>query len=1697
MAREIDIANALEGQGFTDVKQVADGMSGIVYAARKQGAKVAVKVLRRMSEEQTEAMEHEFRLLSRMSHPCLVTVYEYGRIDADRPYFSMDWVDGASIDHAMFLDSAGQLDSRLLAEVMDRIASTLSYLHSRNLVHGDLKPGNIFMHVDDEGGLDVRLMDFGLSRHDGSRGSGLSGTIEYMAPEIIRSEPARAVSDLYSLGCVAYELISGNPPFTGASTVDILRAHLLEQPDMTVLNAAEPVKQWVGILLAKQTAFRYRSAAALRRDIGAFLGREQSDMDDAADTTVELPEFARDSEFAKIMEVHGMPPASRIVLVHGPVGAGKTHMLRDAATELHLRRETVSWLECRWDSKPLEPVRNLLERLMGSVENQPAERIAVLAESFPDLFGPGRESEINTLDPEGSKLRLFHEIIEFMRSAGLRNLLADDADNADPMTIEFLQYLAGYLQADSGSDMFLAAACTELPGFLVNEPTLDGDRMTRILLPSLTRGQTEQLLESLLGANISPSLISVLWRESEGLPGRLQALLEFCVSERIIERTPAGWVFNERENLGACLPSTEQEFLRRKISALGSSARSLLQAWSLAQQPVTLDALAAVTGRSTSDILPDAASLDKAGLARMEGAVCQQLNAALRKILSEDNGNAKKLNDRYVEWYAGRSGVPSETLALHRLHSSQPSSAFPYLLDAGHERRKLHDYAGAERLLQYALELTSEHEYEHKRFDILDELAELCDLLGNRAVEQEVMEEMLMLGARSGQPSMLARVFRRQAEFYLSAGETERAKRSTEKALGYYREAGDPMGEAWCHQKLGFCEYRSNPGEGVIRHYRQALDVFSGANSEIDEANILIDIGLVHYSVLKQPEMALDCFARARTMFESLGYSRGVARADGNTGRQLYYLGRYEEAYERFTSALAEFTRIGDRQSMAIGCHASGQCESVLGRYGEALLHLRQGLTVAIEIGNLYARRMILETMGELYHLLGMYDESIDSCKEAKSIAARTGNAAGNVSNDIDIAGSLVEQKDVDEALKLLKSCQAQLEHMEDVNVRCMFLYWSGMAYLAKSDKHDADVALAYFQQLGDLADEHGFAAHQILARSYSGQAMLATGRNAEALALSTQAMAMLDSESHIFGGRQDVFFNHARILRACRRIAEAQQFIDAAHAELMRIAESIPDVHMYRSFLEEVHTNAEIRREHALLHRTDSPHAADALRERNLRSLYEVSAKVISVLDLSQLLESIMDSALEAMNGERGLIFLLEHDQLVLKVSRNVERETIDDATEISRSILRDVVSGGKPILIADTSKNEAVRSRESVVNYNIHSIICVPMRLKDKIIGTVYVDSRADAVQALTFNDQDAEFLEAFANLASIALENAWMHEKLKEENLWLRRETQRQFGFENIIGTSNPMQRLFHEMESAISSDGSVVIFGESGTGKELVARAIHYNGTRKNARFVAVDCGAMQDTLLESELFGYKRGAFTGAYSDKRGLFEEAHNGTLFLDEISNTSLAFQAKLLRVLQEGEFRRIGDTVTRTVNVRIICATNKNIQEEIKQERFRQDLFYRLNVIPISIPPLRDRTGDIPMLVQHFIDRYNKRNNGPCHGASEEFLGVLQTMQWPGNVRELENLVSRILAQHAEGTLQRRHLPDEYQNTDNIQAKLDAELVISMEPGKRLATMNEIEREHISFVLKHTKNKTDAAAVLGLKRTTLVERMKKLGMM
>ncbi|HET7854368.1 MAG TPA: sigma-54 dependent transcriptional regulator [Candidatus Methylomirabilis sp.] len=336
-------------------------------------------------------------------------------------------------------------------------------------------------------------------------------------------------------------------------------------------------------------------------------------------------------------------------------------------------------------------------------------------------------------------------------------------------------------------------------------------------------------------------------------------------------------------------------------------------------------------------------------------------------------------------------------------------------------------------------------------------------------------------------------------------------------------------------------------------------------------------------------------------------------------------------------------------------------------------------------------------------------------------------------------------------------------------------------------------------------------------------------------------------------------------------------------------------------------------------------------------------------------------------------------------------------------------------------------------------------------------------------------------------IVIKRALERRRLLQENLRFRSELKEKYSFEHIVGSSSQMLDVYKAVARVAPSRSTVLIRGESGTGKELIAKAIHYNSPRSERPFVAIDCGALAETLLESELFGHVKGAFTGAISAKDGLFEQAHGGTCFLDEIGDVSLNTQGKLLRVLEEHEIRPVGGTESRKVDVRVIAATNKDLEAFVRAGKFREDLYYRLNVVSLVLPPLRERQEDIPLLATYFLRKYAEENNKRISHISREAMVFLEAYDWPGNVRELENVIERAIALTPNPVLLPEDLPPK------LQERLEG---VEGELAGNLLSLREFERRHIQRVLRETKgNKKLAAELLGINRRTLYRMAKRYG--
>ena len=485
----------------------------------------------------------------------------------------------------------------------------------------------------------------------------------------------------------------------------------------------------------------------------------------------------------------------------------------------------------------------------------------------------------------------------------------------------------------------------------------------------------------------------------------------------------------------------------------------------------------------------------------------------------------------------------------------------------------------------------------------------------------------------------------------------------------------------------------------------------------------------------------------------------------------------------------------------------------------------------------------------------------------------------------------------------------------------------------------------------------------------------------------------------------------------------------------------------------------------------------------RNLNALLKISRVVHAIRDLEELQAQLLNLIFEVVPAARGAILLADGaGQEFNYLCARARDPRHPQLVRVSRTIAQQVMKDNVAILGVDVPGSGQLRDVESLVASEVRTLLCVPLTVFQRVIGCIYLDS-SNAEDR--FQEDHLQLLTAIAGVSAVALDNARRLQWLEQENQRLTTEVGQE---QSLVGESPRIKEIFQFLARVAPTDSTVLIEGESGTGKELVARALHRNSHRASKPFVAINCAAIPESLLESDLFGHERGAFTGASAQKKGRLEVADGGVVFLDEIGELAWALQVKLLRVLQEREFERVGGTHSIKVDIRLIAATNRDLDEAVRNGNFRQDLYYRLAVVKLTMPSLRERREDIPMLTRHFLQKYSKRCKVKAKPVSREAMTALVTYEWPGNVRELENAVERALVMGASDTVQLEDLPESVLEQASGAETRDASYHASVKELKKQLILDAIEQTRGNYV--------EAAGILGLHPNYLHRLIRNLGL-
>ena len=494
-----------------------------------------------------------------------------------------------------------------------------------------------------------------------------------------------------------------------------------------------------------------------------------------------------------------------------------------------------------------------------------------------------------------------------------------------------------------------------------------------------------------------------------------------------------------------------------------------------------------------------------------------------------------------------------------------------------------------------------------------------------------------------------------------------------------------------------------------------------------------------------------------------------------------------------------------------------------------------------------------------------------------------------------------------------------------------------------------------------------------------------------------------------------------------------------------------------------------QLRMEDALYLQSEKALPASERMARDLGALLKISTAINSIRGLEPLQRRLLELIFEVTPAERGAIILTGDSSEEFASTFGWERGArTERPVQVSRTIINQVIQEGIAVLSNDTLASEQFSEARSIAASNISSLLSVPVAIFDRVFGAIYLYTTDSSAP---FDENDLQLVTAIASIAAVALENARHVEWLEQENKRLQADIRIEH---NMVGESPRLRQVYQFIAKAAPTDSTILILGENGTGKELAARAIHLNSPRADKPFVAINCAALTETLLESELFGHEKGAFTGAVAQKKGKLEVANNGTVFLDEVGELAPQLQAKLLRVLQEREFERVGGTRPIKVDIRLIAATNRDLEEAVRSGHFRQDLYYRLNVLQLKMPALRERREDISLLASYFAAKYSQKCRRHVSGISAEARACLMNYDWPGNVRELENAIERAIVMGSTEMILLEDLPEDL---------LESSPPSDVSTANYHEAVNQLKRQLIIKAVEQANgNYTEAARLLGV---------------
>jgi Nif-specific regulatory protein len=1692
-----------------------------IRAGRRMERPLALKVaLQPVAGEDLVRFQHEVRLLSETRHPNVVEVYDFGVLAGSFPFLTMELM--APLELEKLIQEG---DWELFYTLALQAAAGLSHIHRHGVVHLDLKPANLGVVQGEDGARLLKILDFGLAQNvRGPVDRRIRGTLAYVAPEVLLQDRYDHRADLYSLGMTLFQLATGVLPSAGNDSAAI-RFHLQAEPPDPLAYRPDlpaPLATILRRLLARDPQARFPSAGKLLLELAAAAGRQidSGSMALGEGRVLASRMVGREEVVQQLRQLlaEATTGTTRVSLVGGPEGVGKSRLLREFRLLAAMQGARVAvGRASATRQEPLLALRTALRHLGLDLD--------ALQRAVPSW-------------EQGERYRLYRRLGEQLQElatagGGVVVLLLEDLHLAGAETHECLAWIASELPR---APLLVVGArrLAEEP----LEPEWEASAEPSIIelrLGPLDPLGTRELVDASLGtANLPRTLYDWVHHQSGGLPGRIQQLLHHLIDERVLRFRQGEWKpsLPSLSRLAA-QPDALHSLDRERVGALPPEELSVLEAASVVAEPCSCEALASLleipaeaawaaidglVARGVLELAPDDATgcyvLAQAGLGR---AVYDGLGAERRRDLHRCW--AETLERRRV---AGQAELVA-AVAEHLWQAGERQRSLPLLLEAADRARAIFGFREAAELLARAAEVATEAGEEAASRQIQLRQAEALDAAGStlRALSlyRGLLARPLAPGRRREDRLHQAELWLRASCLYGKLGEADDQLFAVAQGLELVAGLEETRlevelleGKAEALNALGRLDEAQETG-------RQALKEATRRGLVRERAAVLNILGLV---ACRSSEWRKGRWLLRRGLAAALATEDEhlAAKLRNNLGNLAWKQGRWQDALAHYLANLEAAQRLRDPWTELTALHNLGILECGRGNWKAARAPLTRSLDLRRRLGAREGEAVAWLHLGEIEELLGDWERAERHYRRAVKLLEAVGEPEGQVTVEAQLASLARKRGDWSGAETLARHALAAAERLGDRDLLAACHHQLG---LVEKDREHWAPSSAHLLRALELAEQAG--SHEALARLYNSLADLALRRGerreaeqhtaaarewAERLADRFELGKVLASEARLAILQHDPDRADECFAAAVRSFEELEVPFEYARSLYeWGVRTGNPEIAVERLdralvAFERLGAATDFERTRGVIEGIRERHFLGAPEGRTPPGLWEVAKVINSSLDLQEVLDRTMDLVLERLRAERGMVVLAHPltGDLEVAGSRNLgaagDRE---EGRRLSETVVRRVIDRREPVLAADALTDPRFAGAESIVASHIVSILCVPLVIRERLAGAIYVDHLRS--QHL-FGSKDLDFLVAFADQAAIAIDNARLYgeleahrQKLKEENESLRREILSSRRLGSLIGRSRVILQLKETIERVAQSPSTVLVRGESGTGKGLVARILHSISPRRAGPFIHFNCAALPETLVESELFGHEKGSFTGATAQKPGRFELAHKGTIFLDEIGKVSRSVQAKLLRVVEEREFERVGGTRTLRSDVRVVAATNLNLEEAIATGEFREDLYYRLNIIPIVLPPLRERREDIPYLVEHFRDKISRDLGRQPKELDPAVTELFMGYRWPGNVRELEAAIHRALVLSTREVLSVEDFSWIAGNDGAAALRPSTPTALQLGEGNYQELCDRFDRELIHEGLELCGGKIrETARFLGIARNTLKAKMKRFGL-